>query len=58
MKVKLLLKDGRGMVSRTNDYAKEHIEAMLVSIESDFDIYVEGNYVCKGNEVKALVAEF
>lgn len=57
MKVKIILKDGRGMASRTSDYGREHIDGMLMSIENDFDMYVEGNYVCKGSEVKSLIVE-
>ncbi|WP_405130537.1 hypothetical protein MHB43_23715 [Paenibacillus sp. FSL H8-0317] len=58
MKVKILLKDGRSIVSRTSDYEREQIDGMLMSIQSNFDMYVEGSYICKGNEVKKLTVEF
>ncbi|PJN48782.1 hypothetical protein PAEAM_56440 [Paenibacillus sp. GM1FR] len=58
MKVKFLLKDNRAYESRADTYSKEQVEQILMAIEKDFEMRVEGKYVCKGNEVKALVIEF
>ncbi|WP_339236242.1 hypothetical protein MKX40_22245 [Paenibacillus sp. FSL R5-0517] len=57
MKVKFLLIDNRAYESRADTYSKEQVEQMLTAIEEDFEMRVEGRYVCKGSEVKAVILE-
>ncbi|MCM3134590.1 hypothetical protein M3629_17510 [Paenibacillus polysaccharolyticus] len=58
MKVTFLLKDNRAYESRADTYGKEHVEKMLTSIENDFEMRVEGEYMCKGSEVRAIILKF